>query len=264
MFESYILPVLIFAVMGVIAGVLLIVVSKIFAVETDERVELVSEALPQINCGACGFSGCGDYAKAIVEKGEKTNLCKPGGSEAAEKISEIMGTEGEAAQKVTAIVRCSGNCETEKSDFTFEGEKTCRNAKRFYGGQWSCKYGCLGLGDCANVCPTGAIAVSEGLAKVCPEKCIGCGLCAEICPNDIIDLRKSENCADVLCSSKDNGKTVRAVCKSGCIACKICEKQCEYDAIHVINNIAVVDYEKCTACGKCAEKCPAHVIHMQK
>ena len=40
----------------------------------------------------------------------------------------------------------------------------------------------------------------------------------------------------------------------------MCEKQCEFDAIHVENNIAKIDYEKCTGCGKCAEKCPCKVI----
>ena len=66
MFETYILPVLMFAVMGLVAGILLTVVSKLFEVKTDPRTEEVNEALPQINCGACGYSGCSDYAKAIV------------------------------------------------------------------------------------------------------------------------------------------------------------------------------------------------------
>ena len=26
------------------------------------------------------------------------------------------------------------------------------------------------------------------------------------------------------------------------------------------NNVAVIDYAKCTGCGKCAEKCPSKVI----
>ena len=26
------------------------------------------------------------------------------------------------------------------------------------------------------------------------------------------------------------------------------------------NNVAVIDYSKCTNCGKCAEKCPTKVI----
>lgn len=264
MFEAYILPVLIFAAMGILAGVLLTVVSKIFAVETDPRTEEVSEALPQINCGACGYSGCSDYAKAIVENGAETTLCRPGGQRSADKIAEIMGVEAGKTEKLVAAVKCSGNCETEKKAFEFEGVMTCVNAKRFYGGMWGCKFGCIGLGDCERVCPEAAIAVSDGLARVIPSKCIGCGKCADACPNNIIDMRPYDAAVDVLCSSHDMGKAVKAVCSSGCIGCKICEKQCEFDAIHVTDSLAKIDYSKCTACGKCAEKCPVHVIAMIK
>lgn len=262
MFETYIIPVLIFASLGILAGVLLTVVSKIFAVETDSRIEEVNEALPQVNCGACGFSGCSDYARAIVEESAPSNLCKPGGNITASKIANIMGVNAEETEKLVAVVRCSGSCETENKDFDFNGYNTCRNAKRFYGGEWACKYGCLGYGDCAEVCPTNAVSINDGLASISPKKCIGCGLCTKACPNNIIDMRKIGKFADVKCSSKDIGKIVRVVCKSGCIGCKICEKQCEFDAIHVIDNIARVDYEKCSGCGKCADKCPAHVIEM--
>jgi hypothetical protein len=50
------------------------------------------------------------------------------------------------------------------------------------------------------------------------------------------------------------------VCSTGCIACKICEKNCPFDAIHVIDNVAVIDYSKCKSCGICANKCPKGVI----
>lgn len=263
MFEAYILPVLIFAVLGVCAGILLTAASKIFEVKTDARIEEVNEALPQINCGACGYSGCSDYAKAIVEKGEVPSLCKPGGAASAEKIAHIMGISAQAEEKTVAVVRCSGGCGERRTDFSFDGLQSCKNAKRFYGGMNGCKYGCIGLGDCTKVCSEGAVDIKNGLAAVCTEKCIGCGLCAKECPNNIIDMRKISSPLGVLCRSEDTGKTVRAVCKKGCIGCKICEKQCEFDAIHVKNNIASIDYEKCTSCGKCAEKCPAHVISIK-
>jgi Fe-S-cluster-containing hydrogenase component 2 len=37
-------------------------------------------------------------------------------------------------------------------------------------------------------------------------------------------------------------------------------KACQDDAIHVINNVAVIDYEKCTRCGKCYDVCPKKII----
>ena len=65
---EYLIPLAIFAALGILAGVLLTVASKVFAVEVDERVDAIAEALPQANCGACGFSGCADYADTIVNK----------------------------------------------------------------------------------------------------------------------------------------------------------------------------------------------------
>ncbi len=47
-------------------------------------------------------------------------------------------------------------------------------------------------------------------------------------------------------------------------ACKICEKNCPFDAIHVIDNLAVIDYDKCKACGICANKCPKGVLTGKK
>lgn len=61
--------------------------------------------------------------------------------------------------------------------------------------------------------------------------------------------------------SKDKGKDVMSVCQTGCIGCMMCTKQCEFGAITVENNIAHIDYDKCTGCGKCAEKCPKKIIH---
>ena len=66
----------------------------------------------------------------------------------------------------------------------------------------------------------------------------------------------------VACSSEDKGPKVMKVCEVGCIGCKLCEKQCQFDAIHVLDNVAHIDQEKCTGCGACAAKCPKKIITM--
>ena len=42
--------------------------------------------------------------------------------------------------------------------------------------------------------------------------------------------------------------------------CGLCQKNCEAGAITVIDNIARIDYDKCTHCGVCVEKCPKKII----
>ncbi len=259
MFETYILPIIIFAALGLLAGVLLTVASKVFHVETDERIQQISDALPQANCGACGFAGCSNYADAIVKNGAATNLCRPGGSETAKKISEILGTEVQEVIPQTAVVLCSGSCDAVKERFNYDGIQSCKAAKRLYGGAKSCTYGCIGLGDCAEACDENGIEIVNGVAVI-KGACIACGQCVKACPNSLITIRPVKNHIDVKCSSKDNGKNTRLACKNGCIGCKMCEKKCEHDAIKVVDFHAVIDYDKCVGCGDCVAACPMKVI----
>ena len=259
MFETYILPIIIFLVLGLLAGILLTVASKVFYVKTDERIEQISDALPQANCGSCGYAGCSDYASAIINDNAPANLCKPGGTEVNQKISEILGVKADDMVQMTAVVHCNGDCEAVKSRFEYDGLSSCAAAKKLYGGSKTCSYGCIGLGDCAKVCDNNAIEIINGLAKVnC--KCIACEKCVKACPNGIISLKPMFKTATVKCSSKDNGKATKLSCSNGCIGCKICEKKCPNDAIHVIDFHAIIDYNKCTDCGECAKACPVKAI----
>ncbi|MDR0986698.1 MAG: RnfABCDGE type electron transport complex subunit B [Ruminococcus sp.] len=254
--------ILIFAGLGLFAGVLLTVFSKLFEVKTDERVEAVTAVLPGINCGACGYAGCSDYAEAAVAGEGKVpvNLCKPGGQEAADDVGKILGIEAGTVVPMTAIVHCSGDRTATSNKFNYRGIQSCKAANSFYNGSESCSYGCLAFGDCVNVCPERAISIVDGLAKIDRLRCVGCGICTRECPNRLIALRPLGFDYDVLCSSYDAGKIVRGSCKAGCIGCRLCEKACPSGAIKVNDNLARIDYEKCTSCGLCAEKCPAKVI----
>lgn len=260
MFQTYILPVLVFALLGILAGVLLTVASKVFEVKTDERIEKIGEILPQANCGACGFAGCSDYANAIITKGAATNLCRPGGPDTAAKISEITGGDAGDVTAEVAVVRCSGDCNATERKYTFTGIKSCASVKRYYSGSGSCSFGCLGFGDCINECGADAITLKDGIASINRNKCFGCGKCKAVCPNQLIELIPADKTHVVRCSSRDNGKNTKLSCKNGCIGCKMCEKACENGAITVTDFHASIDYTKCTGCGKCAEKCPVKAI----
>lgn len=258
---TYLIPVIILGVCGIAAGVLLTAAAKVFYVETDERIEKISDSLPQANCGACGYAGCADYADAIITKGAPTNLCRPGGADAAAKIADILGTAAAEVVKMTAVVHCNGDCNATQPAFDFDGVQSCKAVKRFYSGSGSCKFGCLGFGDCAQVCEHDAIRIENGVARVIPSLCGACGQCADVCPNHLISVKPAAKKVDVLCSSAANGKATKLACKNGCIGCKMCEKKCPSGAITVRDFHAVIDYDKCSCCGVCAGVCPVKAIH---
>ena len=81
--------VLVVTIVGLLGAVVLVAAAHFMQVEEDPRIAQVQEVLPGANCGACGYAGCADYAKAIVE-GAPVNKCVPGGAAAAEKAAAVM------------------------------------------------------------------------------------------------------------------------------------------------------------------------------
>lgn len=255
-------PVLSLGSLGMAFGVLLGYASKKFEVQVDEKIPKIREVLPGANCGGCGFAGCDAYAAAIIEQGARLDACTVGGSACAAKIGEIVGVKVEIKEdepKYTAFVKCSGNCSSRKVKADLQGAATCSEAAKLQGLQ-GCSYGCFGLGCCSKACIFGAISVVDGVAIVDEAKCTNCGACIKACPKGLIESVPVDKKHRVACNSKDAGSVVRQNCSKGCIACKICEKNCPQQAIHVNQNIALVDYSKCTNCGICASKCPVKVI----
>ncbi len=241
---------------ALIAGILLLVFSHLFAVKKNPLEATVRECLPGINCGACGYKGCDDYAAAVVDNGAKPNLCIPGAQRAADEISEILGIEKVQVKDMVAFVACNGHAGATSPMAIYEGVQTCHAASMVYGGPNSCRYGCLGFGDCAAACPSDAICMVDGIARVDTSRCVGCGLCTQTCPKKVITMLPQEAAAAVMCSSKQNGALARKACQNACIGCKKCEKACPNGAITVTDNLAVIDYNKCTCCGLCVSECP--------
>ena len=247
--------------LGIIFGAILGFASKIFAVDEDPRVGMVQECLPGANCGGCGYPGCGGLAAAIVAGKAPVNSCAPGGANAAAAIAEVMGVVAEETEPMVAFVKCGGTCDKAQNKYEYDGIDDCIMASQLAGASSkACAYGCMGLGSCVKACKFDAIKIENGVAVVNPDLCVACGKCVSTCPKKIIDLVPKKKKVKVQCSSKDMGKAVMSVCSAGCIGCKICEKTCKFDAIHVIDNIAVIDYDKCKNCGMCANKCPKKVI----
>jgi len=261
--KNIIIATAVVAAVGLIIAILLSIAEKVFHVDVDEKEILVRDCLAGNNCGACGYAGCDALAKAIAKGEAPVTACPAAGKEGADKIASIMGTDSGEFVRKTAFVKCSGTCDKRKQTYNYYGEKTCRSVVIAPGeGMRSCRYGCLGYGSCASVCDNKAIRIINGKAVVESELCVACGKCVKACPMNLIEIIPYDSVYRVQCSNKQKGKIVRVNCEAGCIACGMCERNCPSGAVKVENNIAKIDYDKCTHCGLCAEKCPTKVIRL--
>jgi Na+-translocating ferredoxin:NAD+ oxidoreductase RNF subunit RnfB len=250
--------------MGGLAALFAVVLSlahKRLKVEDEPRVARIADALPGINCGACGFASCHALAEAIVEKEASATACVVGGDETSGEISQIMGVESPAEGRKVAFVRCGAGRSQRSKKALYQGVATCRAANLLQGGDVACSYGCLGFGDCQRSCPFAAIEMVDGLPQIDPLRCTGCGICTKVCPRGIITLENFDELTyQVKCSSLDRGKKARQVCKTACIACGRCVKTCPYEACGMEDNLAHIDPRNCRGCGRCSLVCPTKAI----
>ncbi|MBR1914414.1 MAG: RnfABCDGE type electron transport complex subunit B [Lachnospiraceae bacterium] len=248
---------------GLFVGIFLSIAGKRFAVEVDEREAAVIEALPGANCGACGYSGCAALAAAIVKGEAPVNACVVGQAPVAEAVADIMGGDADTdAVRMVAFVHCIGDCENTADKYDYSGGETSCSVISFSPGKGpkSCAYGCMGYGDCVNVCEYGAISIVNGIAKVDPDKCVDCKKCIKTCPKKVISEVPYDKAVAIGCASIDRGKPVIDACKLGCIACTKCVQTCPKQAIEMQGNIPVIDYDKCVKCGLCKKNCPRKCI----
>ncbi|MDD5561582.1 MAG: RnfABCDGE type electron transport complex subunit B [Candidatus Omnitrophica bacterium] len=256
--------VIILGSLGLIFGVGLAIASKRFNVKVDPKLEQVQHLLPGANCGACGNPGCFGFAESLLEGKNTVESCRVCSEEIKEKIAGIMGVSLEKQTKKIATLHCNGGLKV-KDKYAYSGVNDCIAANLVLGGQKSCVFACLGFGTCAKACPFGAISMSdEGLPVVDKVKCRSCNKCVLACPKKLFSLVSISNSVYVACSSHDAGRDVKAVCPVGCIACRLCEKACKFDAIRVIDNLAVIDYHKCTSCKACVKVCPTKTIRVRE
>lgn len=127
-------------------------------------------------------------------------------------VNEIKYRDKEIHEKnlVTdqrAFVFCSCNKKAfSTQDINFNEGFTCKMINDVYGTGTDCKYACIGLGDCAKVCPQAAISIVNRTARV-SNLCIGCGKCVDVCPLGIIGLISKEHADSVLCKSASENST---------------------------------------------------------
>jgi len=177
--------------LGFVAAVGLGAASRIFYVEEDPRIAEVEAVLPGANCGGCGYPGCSAAAEGVVKGEAGADICVAGGPDVAARVGAVMGVAVGVKEPELAEQHCTGGDRAEEL-YLYNGMADCRAAHILYGGQKSCKVGCLGFGSCVRVCQFGAIEMGgHGLPIFKPEKCVACGACVKTCPKGIISLISS-------------------------------------------------------------------------
>ena len=256
---TIVLSVCCLVVLGGAFGLGLALAARRFHVAVDPRVEDVAEALPNANCGACGYAGCAAFAGAVVKGEAPVDGCVPGGAECAQAVARILGVEfAGGGQRRRAVVRCQGGWAEARREFAYQGIDDCRAAKLIQGGPKLCKHGCLGFGTCVSACPFDAIAMGpNGLPIISEERCGGCGLCVEACPVGVIALVPSEQRVFFACSNPDaKGKAMKEMCSRGCIKCRLCVKATESGSITWSDGLPSIDHAKWDDPDAAIEKCP--------
>lgn len=265
--------ILILTGIGLVCGVLIFVANKVLPPEPKalQKAERINEKLPGMNCGACGLPGCFAYAQALAKDKNTffSNTCATvlQNRKMLEDLEKILDIKVDtSAMNKRAVVCCTGGCGYIAK---YDGINSCNTASKLLAGPKKCPYGCLGLGDCLNICPQHAIRIDKDMnvAVIDPSKCTGCGLCVKECPRNIIKLVPADAKVVFRCSY-DSLRDIpgREKCDYGCLHCRKCFKACENGAIVWNKEKAIpeFDYSKCNECGACIEACPHNKLVLFK
>ena len=241
-------------------GCLILLISKFCQVKEDPRIKEIAECLAGANCGACGYAGCSGFAKALVDGEASLAACGQTPKDKRIEISNILGVavDGDAEPTIAVVACCGGSKCQDK--YSYQGYGDCISQNLLAGGRKACEVGCMGSGSCVDACPYNSIECREGYAHIDPDLCRSCGICIQTCPKRLIKRVPTSAKVYVACSTQCRGKDVMTKCQAGCIACGKCERNCPTGAIHLVNNVPIIDYSKCTSCGKCLEGCPRQCI----
>jgi len=227
----------------------------------DERIDVVEQALPNSNCGACGFAGCRQFAEAIIGGLAQPGQCTVSTAPQQQAIANFVGVNLVALEKRVARVACGGGSNVARLQANYQGLKTCRAAALAGGGGKACPWGCLGYGDCAEVCDFDAIVMDRfGIPQVSEAACTACGDCVEACPKDLISLHPQSHRLWVRCNNQEEGDGVWNYCEVACNACGRCVADAKPGHIHLLHFLAQVDYVHADMNKTPIQRCPSASI----
>lgn len=119
---------------------------------------------------------------------------------------------------------------------------------------------CSGCGKCVEHCPTGIIALRDGLPALdfSAGECTFCGKCADICPEPVFQNGPA--------ARFDHVMAIGAACLTFAgVDCQACRDACPAEAIRFRPRrggpfTPELDAQACTGCGACLSVCPAGAI----
>jgi len=227
----------------VLAVVLAVADSKLKVFE-DPRIDRVSDLLPGTNCGSCGLPGCRAFAEKVVAGDIAPSGCPVGGATTAQVVADFLGVDPGKSERMIARLLCAGGSDVAIQMAEYRGHPSCRAAAAVAGGTKGCRYGCLGFGDCMDVCTFDAIRMSAtGLPIVDFDKCTSCGDCVHICPKNLFEIVPARQRLLVQCKSVLEGDRMLDYCRAACTACGRCAADAPAGLIKMKNNLPAINRE---------------------
>ena len=248
--------------LGLLLAAILVIANKRLFVYEDPRIDDVEDLLPSANCGACGSPGCRPFAEGLISGSYEPAQCTVNSKEMNKIIADYLGVDLGNQVKRVARLACAGGRHVAYIRASYDGLDSCRAAALVSGGGKGCAWGCIGMGDCADVCDFDVISMNKyGLPIVDEEQCTACGDCVDVCPKDLFSLHAINQQLFVACKNLEKGDEAEAECDVICTACERCVVDSPEGLIEIKDNLAVIDYGKNSLTSKVAiERCPTGAI----
>ena len=248
--------------LGLLLATLLVIANRRLFVYEDPRIDDVESLLPLANCGACGTAGCRAFAEQLVAGEVQPGQCSVNSKDMNQLIADYLGVDAGTQEKRVARLACAGGNHVAHTHASYSGLDTCRAAALVAGGGKGCVWGCLGFGDCAQICEFDAISMDlHRLPQVNPDSCTACGDCVDICPRDLFSVHPVSHHLWIACNNPEAGEAAEADCKVLCTGCGRCAADAPEGLIGLEDSLAVIDYSRNALASRIAiERCPTGAI----